>query len=364
MRMKTKDLKKQLKEALSVSVAGGFEAIRDKIDYRRLFFYRQSLRVARLDIISKLASVAVFVLIIFYCSLVIIKKEASYDRYYINDKDKIDEIESSGVPHDKFTGEKTVAPPFNERIDRFLEDETYDFYEIQHGPAENGYYVVGYIKEEARARLLETGSVEIEGKEIQFDPKSVDGLLYYAFAMNRDDYGSLLWFKIRDGAKIPARAKGHAPIIVYRVWEVTVTSLENNESRKLPFYLVNNFSFADSDKSPYLVPTAENAELDAFYEGRTELVCLSLDEDLDNYRSLNDAMPEYLLNYQNREDFALPVITSDDAPLMLPVPSQFLEELDIFRDEFISGEHDEGEPVYVFYETMISGLYSLRDSKR
>jgi hypothetical protein len=158
--------------------------------------------------------------------------------------------------------------------------------------------------------------------------------------------------------------KGHAPIIVYCVWEVTVTSLENNESRKLPFYLVNNFSFADSDKSPYLVPTAENAELDAFYEGRTELVCLSLDEDLDNYRSLNDAMPEYLLNYQNREDFALPVITSDDAPLMLPVSSQFLEELDIFRDEFISGEHDEGEPVYVFYETMISGLYSLRDSKR
>jgi hypothetical protein len=68
MRMKTKDLKKQLKEALSVSVAGGFEEIRDKIDYRRLFFYRQSLRVARLDIISKLASVAVFVLIIFYCS--------------------------------------------------------------------------------------------------------------------------------------------------------------------------------------------------------------------------------------------------------------------------------------------------------
>ena len=300
--MKTKDLKKQLKEALSVSVAGGFEAIRDKIDYRRLFFYRQSLRVARLDIISKLASVAVIILIISYCSLVIIKKEASYNRHHINDKDKIDEIESFGVPLDKFTGEKTVAPPFNERIDRFLEDETYDFYEIQHGTAENRYYVAGYIKEEARARLLETGSVEIEGKEIQFDPKSVDGLLYYAFAMNRDDYGSLLWFKIRDGAKIPARAKGHAPIIVYCVWEVTVTSLENNESRKLPFYLVNNFSFADSDKSPYLVPTAENAELDAFYEAERNLFCLSLDEDLDNYRSLNDAMPEYLLNYQNRED--------------------------------------------------------------
>lgn len=357
--MKTKELKNQLKQIFTEPTNATFDAIRDKIDYQRFFACRESIRPFRFSYALRMGTIAVCLFIIAIAFNPVVDDIDYYvpvDEFdEIMDMEEITDLENYIIPEENFAADRPVAPPVAEQIDRFIADESYDFYEIRHAAATQSYYVAAYMLKSDYERLLATEKVEIAGTEVPFQPGSVDGLIYYVYLQNRSAFASLTWARFDSADAIIARATNRIPVIVYCVKTAMVKNLRTNVETELTLYFVYRFTFPANEEDQYLVPADSNGYYDNYFNGRTELVCMRLPENLESLHSLNAAVPEYFIDYQNRNDYAMPVITAASLKPLVPIfPESLGDYAAIWGNQIIV------EPGYIPYDQLVAALYALR----
>jgi len=357
--LKSKHLKEQLSQLLIRENNNGFEIIREKIDYRNIIEFNQNIRANRLAIFTKLAMIMVCLLIIFI-SLPRENKNDQISAYEIVHGSQITELNTYVIPSAHYIDKVIEAPNIEERIDRFIADKTYNFYEIKYFEAASQSYIVGYLKKQSYEDLISGNSINIEGIDVAFNTQIIDGLLYFAYLQNRPDLKSIVWVEFQSRNQIPSKIDDYIPIIVFCGKPVVITDLDNYQTQEMVSYFVYRFIY--NTDSEYLISIQYNEKMDNIYLNRKELIGFKLTDDLRLHHVFNTINQEYFYNYIDQDNYAIP-IKRFDSRYAVNVSIQSLGKYAGLWSELHSEDSCtyENEIEYLWYDALIQKIYSLRE---
>jgi len=345
-----KQLKTNLRNILSKVDPGGFNQIKNELDYNQIISMntiRKNNKISLLFRLGLLATVFIIMLVIF-----INNKGIDLSRYnVINDQDLISELNelyiSKSYFEDLFNNQEATTNVASQ-IALFLADDNYDFYEINYRNNEEQKYIVGYIKQKDYLKLT---SFEEE--------KDLDGQLYINYLENNKK-SKVLWIEFNNDDSIPSTINNNVAIVVFCNKPISLTNLGDLKTYEKFSYFLYKYSYLPN--KIFLLSSEENQNLNNFYNERKEMLCLNIEESIFiNYSLFNHINKEYYSLFNQKS----PGIEIIDGKLMrfLNVPQSDFGDYDVvFSSSAGSVMLESIETVVSVYDVFIEKMYLLRNN--